>query len=139
MSIKKIIIVCVIIVLVVAAPIAFLLIPEILGFQSTDSKIEDYCDYLYFNWIEYPEPVTELREDLFASPEVHEQVLDWFGYDEQGYPVEEKYGSVSFAYNTPFIFESDYVGIPWNTDKGIQYKMLLRKGGKFYEAKESIW
>lgn len=121
--------------------VGFIVIPLIfmLVFSKRNSmhkETESYMEYLYFNWIDYPQKAD--KTDIFPE-DVNKEVFGWFGYDEDGTPLPESYYDIDFKYNGKFIFEDDYIAVPFEDAGQTYYRKIILSNGKVVGISESLW
>jgi len=131
---KKSILWLVFAVLIVLIPLVLMIF-----FQERNNlykETEDYVEYLYFNWIDYPAKA-EKNDNL--SEDANEEVFKWFGYDENGEPIIECYSNIDFKYNGSFIREKNYIAVPFENGNKTYYRKLIINDGKITAVSDSVW
>ena len=127
-------VICVGILMLIIIPVIFAFV---LGKRNSIYKeTAEYMEYLYFNWIDYPKKAE--KKDIF-SEDANREILSWFGYDEEGTPLPERYYDIDFKYNGKFIFEDDYIAVPFEDAGQTYYRKIMLNDGKVVEINGSLW
>lgn len=114
----------------------FVLLMTTYNNNSIHKKITDYVEYLYFNWINYPKNAEKL--DILEE-DINKELFSWFGYDENGIPVDTYYTNIEFKYNGRYIIEKNYIAFPFESNGQIYYKKILINKKKVTGFSKTIW
>lgn len=106
--------------------------------DKEDKYIKEYCDNLYFNWIDYPTTAPE-PENVNMTDDVKCQLWEWFGYNVDGTMNEELYATLNYNFNEPFLYGDDYIGIPFSSNSGTNYRIITSTKGVYDGYQESLW
>lgn len=104
--------------------------------RTIEKDIQNYCQYLYFNWIAYPDSAEKMKE---LPEEVNKKLFEWFRYDKRGQPIKENYLLLKFQYDKNFLISKQYIGIPFLEENKLVYKKLMIENDKIISIEESVW
>lgn len=90
--------------------------------NSLQKEIVEYTEYLYFNWIDYPNQAKRLDS---ISIELNENLFSMFGYDDNGIPIKALYDNINYKYDGIYIFDKKYIGIPFEENDELYYNYVI--------------